>query len=836
MIAAALLTLTVAITQDPPSPHQPPPGSPPLVRIIEIAFPAQGNLSVVDAQTYLYYVHTRASRPSEQVWAPYDVQSALDDFQRLWNTGFLDNLWVDVTDVPYDNGVVGKHITFNLEERQRVKIVDYTGSKAIETSKIDEKLKELNSDIRLDSFIDSRLIRKVEGVIRDLLLEKGFQAASVTHAITEMPGGPKLVHVTFTMNEGPRVKIREVTFAGNKTVSDSVLRAQLKTNRQRSWWQPSFLGGASTYQEAAFDQDADLIQQYYRDHGYVTAAVGVPELRPVSDSTDGKTRWVDLHVPVTEGEKYRVGTMTLAGNTTVKSEALLPLFGLKEGEYYSEKQIRKGLEKARAIYGAGGYYEFTGYPDVTPRDRPIAAALQPPDTLKAPDPPPGTPIVDVTVRLLEGRQYFINRLTFLGNTTTHDAVIRREVALVEGGVFNTEALKYSVKRLNQLGYFKPIEDQKGIKVEKTPGVDDHVDVTLKVDEQSRNALNFGAGLSQYEGLFGNLSYTTANLFGRGESLTLSLQKGSRSNVYQIGLTEPYLFNRPISASAELYSRKIDYYGTNTSTFSTTAPIAYSEVREGTTWSLGRPLGHFMRGYLNYTYEVIDVAISNDLLSTPAAATAGTPLFNPYLDAGRHIDSRIAPSFSYNTVDNPIMSHSGTRINANVQLASQMLGGSYDYLKPELEAVFFIPTSRRTGFGLRGNAGMLHTFASTTALPYYLRYFLGGENQIRGVDIRTVGPLDDANRALGGNKFLLFNAEYYVDLFPSVRLLAFHDAGQAFDESHPFNLRDLRTSSGGELRIFVPMLNIPFRLIYFVNIYRDTFQPSHGFKFAVGTTF
>ncbi|MCU1381743.1 MAG: bamA 2 [Acidobacteria bacterium] len=837
MIAAALLALTLATIQDPPPPNQPPPGSPPLVRTIEIAFPTQGNLSVVDPQTYLYYIHTRSSRPSEQVWTPYDVQAAIDDFQRLWNTGFLDNLWIDVADVPYDNGVVGKHITFNLEERQRVKIVDYTGSKAIDTAKIDEKLKEANADIRLDSFIDSRLIRKVEGLIRDLLLEKGFQSASVGHSIAAMPGGPKLVHLTFTMDEGPRVKIRAITFAGNQTVSDRTLRAQLKINRARPWWRPSFVGGTSTYQETGFDQDADQIQQYYRDHGYVTASVGVPELRPVGDSPDGKTRWVDLHVPVTEGHKYRVGTFTLAGNTSVKSEALRPLFVMQEGEYYSEKRIRKGLEKAREIYGAGGYYEFTGFPDVTPRDQRTAAVPDPPDALKATETAPGPAIVDVTMRLQEGHQYFVNRLTFTGNTMTHDSVIRRAVALVEGGVFNTEALKYSVRRLNQLGYFKPIEDQKGIKVEKTPGVEDHVDVTLKVEEQNRNSVNFGAGVSQYEGLFGNLSYTTANLFGRGESLSLSVQKGSRSNVYQVGLTEPYLFNRPISASAEVYSRKIDYFSANTSTFSTQAAVAYSEVRQGSTWSLGRQLARFMRGDLNYTYEVIDVAISNDLLATNAATvTAGTPLFNPYLDSGRHIDSRIAPSFSYNTVDNPIMSHSGMRINANVQLASVKLGGSYDYVKPELEAVFFIPTSKRTGFGLRGNAGMLHTFGSTTALPYYLRYFLGGETQIRGVDIRTVGPLDDANRALGGNKFLLFNAEYYVDLFPSVRLLAFHDAGQAFDESHPFNLRDLRTSSGGELRVFIPMLNIPFRLIYFVNIYRDTFQPYRGFKFAVGTTF
>jgi outer membrane protein insertion porin family len=122
------------------------------------------------------------------------------------------------------------------------------------------------------------------------------------------------------------------------------------------------------------------------------------------------------------------------------------------------------------------------------------------------------------------------------------------------------------------------------------------------------------------------------------------------------------------------------------------------------------------------------------------------------------------------------------------------------------------------------------------VPYYLRYFLGGENQIRGTDIRTVGPLDSSNRALGGNKFLLFNAEYYLDLFGPVRLLAFHDAGQAFDESHPFNFRDFRTSSGGELRVFLPVLNVPVRLIYFVNVYRDNFQPSRGFKFAIGTTF
>jgi outer membrane protein insertion porin family len=818
MIVATLCALAVSVQELAAPPNLPPPGSPPLVRLVEIALPNQGNASLVESETYLYYIHTRPSRPSAGEWVPYDPQGPLADFKRLWGTGFLDNLWVEIKDVPYENGVVGKHIIFNLEERQRVKIVDYAGSKAIETAKIDEKLKEAHADIRLDTFIDAGLVRKIEGIVREMLQEKGFQFASVTHQIAELPGGPKLVHLTFQLDEGPRVKIREVNFSGNQSVGDRTLRSQLKSNKQRPWWRPTFLGGQSTYQEAKFDEDADLIQQYYRDHGYVTAAVGVPELRPAGDSPDGKTRWVDLHVPVTEGKRYRLGELTFEGNNTVKTEALRPWFALKPNDYYSERRIRKGLEKAREMYGAGGYFEFTGYPDLKP----------------------GEDTVDVTMRLVEGHQFFVRRLTFSGNATTHDAVIRREVALVEGGVFNTEALKYSVKRLNQLGYFKPIENQNGIKVEKTPGVDDRVDVTMKVEEQNRNAVNFGAGVSQYEGVFGNLSYTTSNLLGRGESFTLSLQKGSRSNIYQVSVTEPYLFERPISGSIDLYSRKYDYYSTTASTFTSAAHVAYSEVREGSTWSIGRPLKRFMRGYLNYTYEVIDVDISDELLASTGtsttATTAGTPLFNPYLDKGRHIDSRIAPAFVYNTVDNPITAHSGMRITGNLQLASQALRGSYSYLKPELEIIVYIPTSRRTGFGLRGNSGLLHTYGDTTAVPYYLRYFLGGENQIRGTDIRTVGPLDSSNRALGGNKFLLFNAEYYLDIFGPVRLLAFHDAGQAFDESHPFSFRDFRTSSGGELRVFLPVLNVPMRLIYFVNVYRDSFQPYRGFKFAIGTTF
>jgi outer membrane protein insertion porin family len=806
--AFAALAAAALAGQD--APRQPPAGSPPVVRVIEIAFPNQGNVSLVDPQTYLYYIHTRPSRPSVDEWAPFDPQIVLEDFRRLWATGFLENLSIDVRDVPYDNGVVGKHIVFNLEERQRVKIVDYVGAKSIETAKIDERLKEASAQIRLDSFIDAGLVRKAEGIVRGMLNEKGFQDASVTHEIQPMPGGPKLVHLTFHLDEGPRVRIRKVLIAGNREIRDRALRGALKTNRQKPWWRPSFLGGSSTYQQALFDEDADRMLQYYRDRGYITAHIGTPEIIDVALEDRGRTRTIDLRIPVQEGSRYRVGGVTFEGNVALDTESLAPWFRVKSGAYYGESAVRKGYERARELYGARGYFEFSGYPDLKPHD--------------------AEPIVDVTLRIAEGKQYFVNRITFAGNTTTHDAVVRRELALLEGGVFNTEALKYSVRRLNQLGYFKPIEDQKNVKVDKAQDAEDRVDITLKLEEQNRNQVNFGAGVSEYEGVFGTLSYTTANFLGRGESLTLSAQKGSRATLYQIALTEPYLFERPISGSVDLYSRKYNY-------FTSATQVAYSEVRQGSSWSIGRPVRRFSRAFLNYTYEVIDVDISEELLkATTSGSTAGAPLFNPSFDKGRHVDSRVAPTLVHNTIDNPIMPHRGRRLTASVQVAGQWLRGSYDYLKPDLEAVFFLPTSRRTGVGVRGEAGLLHTYGSTTEVPYYLRYFLGGEYQIRGVDIRTVGPLDSSNRALGGTKYLLFNAEYYFDIAGPVRLLAFHDAGQAFDETHPFDLRQLRTSSGGEVRVFMPVLNVPFRLIYYVNVYRDTFQPARGFKFAVGTTF
>jgi outer membrane protein assembly factor BamA len=188
------------------------------------------------------------------------------------------------------------------------------------------------------------------------------------------------------------------------------------------------------------------------------------------------------------------------------------------------------------------------------------------------------------------------------------------------------------------------------------------------------------------------------------------------------------------------------------------------------------------------------------------------------------------------VDNPYTPRSGIKLSATLPVAGGPLGGTVDYIKPDLEVVAYRPHTRRTALGVRAQVGWIRPYADTRELPYYQRFFLGGETQIRGVNIHTVGPVDAENRSLGGNKFLMFNAEYYFDIAGPLRALVFYDAGQAFAEGRNFNLRQLRTSTGAEVRFIMPVLNVPFRLIYAFNLSRDAFQPARTFKFAVGTTF
>ena len=417
-----------------PAPAQlPPAGSGPLVYVLGLCFSTQGNQSAVEPETYLYYLRLRPSRPSQREWVAFDDstrETIKEDFRRLWATGFLDDLKIEATDYTFANGVVGKIVTYHLEERARVRLVKYEGAGDLEQTKIDESLREHGAEIKLDAFLDQGVIRRARTVLRDLLAEKGFAAAEVSSAIEPIAGSAKLVSLVFNVTRGPKLVIRDVAFIGNRAVPDGDLGKVLKNNRPQGLL--SLVTSRGAYNETTFADDAQRVEDYYRNQGYVAVRVGQPEVRTLDDSADGKTRFVQLRIPVYEGRRYRVGTIGFEGQTIVRTEALQAIFKLKPGAWYRQQRVRDGLNKAREIYGSIGHMEFTGYPDLKRRDVPAEGGGAAPRRRRARGGGGGPAIVDVVMRLSEGPRYVINRIAFKGNTITRDDVIRRELQPVRG--------------------------------------------------------------------------------------------------------------------------------------------------------------------------------------------------------------------------------------------------------------------------------------------------------------------------------------------------------------------------------------------------------------------
>ncbi len=752
----------------------------------------------LQTETLAYYVSTK---PGDR----FDEIRLREDFRRLWDTGFLDDLLLDVRD-----GVKGKIVSFVVRERKRIQIVDYRGSKALTTTSIEDELKKKDVVVRMDTFYDPGKARKVEAVILGMLKEKGLSFASVKHE-TKNVGGAGL-QLSFVVDDGPKTKVKKISFEGNSVFSDGKLRGRMKKIKQAGFWNWSWLKGTAKFTDDKWGEDQESLRDFYLDNGYVTATVGQPTL----SYTDGKSgflrkkpvKWLHLEVPVTEGDQYRVGEMKFEGLTVFKEEALRPIFKLQPGDVYRDSRLKNGYEKLRDIYGSQGYFQMTGF------------------TKRKPDPDKKT--VDITLTMEEDKRYYVGKIIFTGNDTTRDKVIRREVYMNEGDVFNTEALKQSIRRVNQLGYFKPMEAPP--EFSQSEAGEDKLDLTFKVEEQNRNQFTFGGGVSGLEGTFINGSFSTANFLGLGETFQVSLQSGKRTKNYQVSITEPYFLDRPITAGFDVFKRKITYESFGSF-------VGYTQEGTGASFTTGFPVGRFSRMFLNYGFEVVKIDGLTSAVTSPGT-TGTTPVFDPFLFGGEtnRKESRLTPSYSLNTVDSPFTPRSGKKYTATFQFVGGPLGGTVDFIRPTLEGVWYIPHWKKTSLGLRADFGYIRPFGDTRRLPYYQRYFLGGETQIRGYEIRTVGPIDSFNRSLGGNKYMLFNAEYYYDVFGPLRLLLFFDAGQAYLEDEPMSFKQLRTSTGAELRFIMPVINVPFRLIYAWNPNRDPFQPRTKFKFAVGTTF
>lgn len=750
----------------------------------------------VTRETILYYL-------SSQEGSYYNEDLLRKDFRVLWATGFFSNIKIEEL-----QGEAGKVIKIIVEENPVVREIIYETGKKVKEDDIVNKLKEKDEYILPYSYYSQHKIQRIVETIRELLAEKGLAAAEVKSEINKK--GKNELEVVFKIDEGPKIKVGEIIFEGTSGLPKSVLEAAFKENKKHGI--VSWVSGKDTFKENKVIEDLQNLKKKYHEHGYMEAVIGEPRFE------DTKKRSIFLKnktmkrivIPVDAGSRYSVGEVNIEGNEFFNPKLLRKLIKYKEGDLYSIKVREKAVEKIGELYRDFGY---------------LYAQIMPVEKLD-----PKRKRVNITFNIYEGDVAYLGRLEFKGNTYTKDKVLRREVLLREGDRFSFAYFKDSMLRLNQLGL---VELQGDPSINPRPDDPTKIDVTVSVTELQRNNIQFSAGYSGYQGTFVALSYSTVNFLGAGEKLELSLQYGKRIRNYSFGFSEPYFLDLPISLGANIH----DMY--------MVLPGLYNQRRRGIDFSFGARVKGYLRTSLVYSLEFLEMTPyegDDDYYYDPYLYGSSYGYgYNPYyygggFGFGKYNVSSITPTLYRSTIDSPLTPSRGALYLASLKYAGSFLGGDIDMIKPRFELTRYIPTFKRHSIGFHLEYSFIKTVGDTS-IPFWERFYLGGERSIRGYDIYTIGPRNENGVNLGGEKSLVFNAEYIIPVGGPLYAIFFYDIGNAYGPSQKVSLSDMFSSAGLEVRIFVPALRIPFRLIFAHNNRRiregDT---NFNFRFAIGTTF
>ena len=665
----------------------------------------------------------------------YDASAMERDFNSLWNTGYFEDIKFTREQTPK-----GWRITVTVKEKPTIREITYTGHGSVSDSDILDRFKQDKVGLVVESQYDPTRLKKAEVSIKGLLSEHGRQFATIRTEVRQIP--PASVGLTFVVKEGPKVKVGKIKFEGNNKLKTRVLRAAMKNLKPIGIPHSIFLENlfAKAYDATKLDEDTERVREEYQNRGFFKAGVSDPKTEihdtghkgahiPLFQAGPGKA--VDITMPIEEGDKYHLGKITFKNNKEISNVAALrSLFPLKDGDLFSRDKIAKGLEAMRKAYGQYGFINYTGVPSTTFDDDKKLANLE----------------IDID----EGKKFYVRRIEFVGNTTTRDKVIRRELALEEGGVYDSRLWELSLLRLNQLSYFDQLKpDDPNVTDKKLDEKNGQVDLTLKVKEKGKNSIGLNGGVSGLEGAFIGLNYSTNNFLGRGETLQVQISLGNLARSVMLGFTQPYMFDRPLQFGVSIFGNKISYnQARQLSIFSGQSlnlPAAqlqnlqnYSQSSVGFTTSLSYPLRR--------SFKRVGVTYSLDRTSLIALSTASKSLFDFIAFRGISgpnavngiITSKIFPNFSFNTLDSGISPHKGHQMTLGMELAG--IGGTVRSVRPIVQYKQFIPVqNRRNAIGYTLNGSFISGYGGLVAPPFQ-RSYMGGENDIRGFDIRSISPV------------------------------------------------------------------------------------------------
>jgi outer membrane protein insertion porin family len=724
----------------------------PRIRSIEI----KGNQKV-ETSTIQFYVRNR-------IGDEFSVARIREDILRIYRLGFFKDVQVDVEE--FEGGL---KVTFIVVEEPFVRDITIVGAQAIKHEEIEGKLA-----LKANSVLNRNQVRDSLDKIKQLYQEKGYYFAEAEAVYTDV--GPEEIDLTIRITEGEKILIKRITFVGNRAIEPWELKNVMETKEATLI---SFITGTGVYQRETLRNDLRRLEAFYQTRGFLRVEVSEPDVR-----VDPKAKGIFITITVKEQDQYRVGRLQVAGDDLFSAAELKNLMKLQEGEIFDRSQLANDVLKLSDRYTERGY----AFADVVP--------LTNIDQEKR--------LVNIDVQIDRGPQVRVGRVLIVGNEITRDKVIRREIRLSEGDLFDSTKLRRSRQRLGNLGFFEEVK----LDTRRRPE-EDLVDLEVRVKEQPTGAFTAGAGYSSTQSVIGTASIRQNNLFGRGQRLSLTAALSSISGDFTLSFTEPYFLDSQYSLGLEAYNRSFNY-----DTFDS------HELGAGLRFS--RPFGEYLRLGLGYRYEDINI--------TDVADNASQRIKDL---AGRSTSSVITPSMIWDTRDNALNPSRGIYNLLTVDFAGGPLGAENQFYKTVGETNWYYPLVSDVVLSLRGRLGFAEGYGGKE-LPLYERFFVGTQAMtIRGYQLKEVGPKDINGDPIGGNSEILMSAQLRFPITQGLSLIGFIDTGNLYDKGE-FDPTRLRAGVGAGIRFVTPLG--PLALDYGFKLNRQPGDKPGAISFNVGSLF
>lgn len=675
----------------------------------------------------------------------------------------------------------GVRVTVLLQGRPIIEEILIEGAEQIPLRRVrkevSSKVGEVLSEEKLEA--DRQKILKIYE-------DRNYSDVDVQYRIQEI-AGTNQVRVIFQITEGPRLVIRRINFFGNDSVRSRDLIKVMKTRPRNIL---SFFNKSGRLLPAQMEEDRVAIRTLYQNRGFADAEVTDVQTVPLEGTG------VELNITIVEGIQYRVNTVKLEGVNIVPSDEIKARLKMVDGSLFTPKGMGDDLKTLRDFYGTRGYVDMLAVPEILPAG-------------------PGS--VDVTYRIDEGVQSYVNLINIQGNTRTKDRVIRRELAVKPGEIFDTTLVNVSRQRLENLNYFTRVEMSPADTI--VPG---RKDLNVIVEEKRTGSFNFGAGFSTIDSLvgFAELQQSNFDLFnwpsfvGGGQRFRIRGQYGLERKDFVVSLTEPWFLGYRLSVGVEGYYREANFLSD-----------VYDQTNYGAVLQARKQLWRSLSGRVEYRIEGIRIFNVDD-------QSAGQVIQD---SAGTYTKSAFSGSLLWDTRDSLFLTRRGEVVELTGFISGGALGGTVEDYGISLEASKYVLLPWDIIFLVKGELAVVDSYGSNDDVPIFDRLYLGGSNNLRGFDYREVGPVDEFNNPIGGSSLGYITFEVTIPIISRVRAAIFSDFGFVNPTAYDFSTSNLNGDIGVGLRLDLPIG--PIRIDYGYPILYESFNgPPGKFNFNIGYQF